>query len=423
MSDANALDPYAGNLLTQGLGPIRSRIEVIKSLTELPKRPKTMDGISPHIAMHYLMSLRDFHMPSVEECRLHETIELMVRQNYRYLDPTAATTWSTVSGNHVVLNLKRAPAYGAAVVGHSGTGKTEGILRCLRSYPQQVIHHETFPRLVGGHQQVAWLSINVPPSGRTVDLATDLMREWDRVTRSNRFASDLAKERRDGMKMLDSWRQVATAHFLGVLHLDEVQNLFKLATLKKRRSKRGIEDDVPELSIVEDQFLKWILILMNTWQVPLLLSGTPDGIGALTRRLSTTERIVTSGFHQFQHFENAKDSNFRTNFLEILGKYQYVQKKLPIDDELANLIIELTGGIQRLIIALWIAAQRIALERDKGDLLLTDFKTAAATYLAPVAPAVAAFRSKDPAKMSKYEDLLPRDGAFWSQFWGSVSRI
>ena len=127
MSDANAQDPYSGNLLTQGLGPIRSRIEVIKTLTELPKRPKTMDGISPHIAMHHLMSLRDFHIPSVEECRLHETVELMVRQNYRYLDPAVATTWSTVSGDHVVLNPRLAPAYGAAVVGISGTGKSEGI--------------------------------------------------------------------------------------------------------------------------------------------------------------------------------------------------------------------------------------------------------------------------------------------------------
>lgn len=140
----------------------------------------------------------------------------------------------------------------------------------LRSYPQQVIHHGTFPRLIGGHKQVTWLSINVPPSGRAADLATDLMREWDRVTGGNRFATDLTKDRRDGMKMLDSWRQVATSHFLGVLHLDEVQNLFKLSTLKSRRNK----SEVQELSIVEDQFLKWILILMNTWHVPLLISGT-----------------------------------------------------------------------------------------------------------------------------------------------------
>jgi hypothetical protein len=217
-------------------------------------------------------------------------------------------------------------------------------------------------------------------------------------------------------------RQVASAHFLGALHLDEIQNLFKLATLKRRNKRTGTEE-APELSIVEDQLLKWILTLMNTWQVPLIVSGTLDGMAALTRRLSTTERIVTTGYHQFQHFENATDTNFKTNFLEQLGKYQYVQKKMSVNGELAELIIELTGGIQRLIIALWIAAHRVALERGKGDLLLTDFKMAAATYLAPVAPAVAALRSKDPTKMSKYEDLLPRDNMFWTQFWGTISQI
>lgn len=423
MSDPSSLDPYAGNILIQGLGPIRSRVEVTKVLTQLPKRPKSMEGIPPHIALHHLMSLRDFHIASLEGCRIHETIDIMIRQNYRYLDPTMASTWSTISGDRALITPRRAPAFGAAAVGHSGTGKTDTIDRCLRSYPKQVIRHDTFPRLIGGHMQVNWLSIDVPGSGRAVDLATDLMREWDRVTESNRFASDLAKDRRDGMKMLDSWRQVATAHFLGILHLDEIQNLFKLATLKKRRGKFSTAENAPELSIVEDQFLKWILVLMNTWQVPLLISGTPDGVSALTRRLSTTERIVTSGYHVFHHFDDATDSNFGKTFLEQLGKYQYVQKPLPITDELGQLIIELTGGIQRLIIALWIAAQRVALERNAGDLLLSDFKKAATTYLAPVAPAVAAFRSKDPVKMAKYEDLLPRDDAFWTQFWSSVSRM
>ena len=30
------------------------------------------------------------------------------------------------------------------------------------------------------------------------------------------------------MRALEEWRQVARAHILGVLHLDEIQNLFKL---------------------------------------------------------------------------------------------------------------------------------------------------------------------------------------------------
>ncbi len=423
MASIDPLDPYAGNLLIAGLGPLLSRAEVMGRLLELPPRPKSMAGIPAYVALHHLMFLRDFHMPQIEECRLFETMDLMVRQNYRYMDPSAAQTWSTVSGEtHHQPRLRRSPGFGAGVEGLSGTGKTDAILRCLRIYPKQVIYHPSFPMLQGGHKQVVWLSAEVPASGRTVDLAVNLMRETDRVLGTDRFSASLQRERRDGMKMLDEWQQVASAHFLGILHLDEVQNFFKLAALKRRGKRSGVAD-APELSIVEDQVLKWILTLINTWQVPLMVSGTPDGIGALTRRMSNTERIVSSGYHAFHPFQSAEEPDFRQAFLEPLGNYQYVTKKLPIDNDLAALIIELTGGIKRLIIALWIAAHRVALERNSGDLRMDDFRKAAATFLAPVAPAVAALRSKNPAQMSKYEDLLPRDGAFWSQFWASVSRV
>lgn len=415
-------DPYAGNILVQGLGPLRSRTEVFKQLHEFPPIPRSMDGVPAHVALHHLMSVRDFHLPSIEECRMHETIELMVRQNYRYVDPSLPQAWSIINGEPSRRKRVRSPGFGAAAEGHSGTGKTEACHRCLSSYPKQVIHHTSFPHLAGGHHQVVWLSVDVPASGRSIDLAVALMHAWDKATNSERFAGKLLKEGRDGMRMLDEWRQVASSHFLGILHLDEVQNFFKLSALKKRGKRSGLSD-APELSIVEDQLLKWILTLINTWQVPLLVSGTPDGIGALTRRLSNTERIVTSGYHPFHHFESASAPEFKDQFLKQLGAYQYVPKKLPIDLELAELIIELTGGIQRLIVALWISAQRVALERNSGDLRIADFKRAANTFLAPVAPAVAAFRSKDPARMSKYEDLLPRDGAFWSQLWNSVSKL
>lgn len=414
-------DPYAGNILVAGLGPIRSRKQVATCLTERPRLPPDMTGVPAHIALHLLMELRDFHLPSLEECRLHETIDLMVRPIYRYLDPSIANTWSIVGGELPSSMRKKAPPFGAAVVGHSGTGKTEAILRCLHSYPTQVVQHKTFPRMVDGHLQVNWLSAEVPASGRTADLAAALMRAFDAATGRGRFVQSLERGRRNGMKMLDEFQQVVSSHFLGILHLDEVQNFFKLTSLEKRRKRKG-SDDFPELSIVEDQCLKGILNMMNTGQFALLLSGTPDGIAALMRRLSNTERIAMSGYHLMRHFDKASDPDFKSIFLHELGKYQYVRKKLPVDDVLAELIIERTGGIQRLIVALWIAAHRVALERNSGDLLLTDFKKAADTFLAPVAPAVAALRSMDPKRMSKYEDLLPGDSDFWPQFWNSVAR-
>ncbi|MBB6559271.1 hypothetical protein HNP48_001938 [Acidovorax soli] len=405
------------------LGEIHPRSKIAKLHLELPPLPPSNIATIPrHIRLHMLMALRRFHVPSLEGLRLHESVDLMMRQNYSYIDPSSPNTWSLVSGEpSLLLKRSKSPTFAAAVEGVSGSGKTQAVLRCLETYPQQWIHHSTFVRMTGGHYQMAWLSADVPPSGHSAPLAAALMTNWKRVTGSSRFDKTLEGNWRNGAKMLEEWRQVASAHFLGLLHLDEIQNFFKISTLSRRkRQKSG--DAPPELSIVEDQCLKWILDLMNNWQIPLLVSGTPDGIGALTNRLSNTGRFVSSGYHAFKHFTAASDPAFRDIFFAQLIPYQYVANPLPASDGLAQLIIEKTAGVQRLIIALWIAAHRVAFERSKSDeLRLDDFLVAADTFLAPVAPAVAALRSNDPNRMRRYEDLTSRDQTFWTQFWGEVA--
>ena len=80
--------------------------------------------------------------------------------------------------------------------------------------------------------------------------------------------------------------------------------------------------------------------------------------------------------------------------------------------------MELTAGVPRIIVALWIAAHRIAFEGKDDDLQSAIFKKAAATFLSPLAPAVAALRSNDPTRLSRYQDLLPGEQV-WTQFWES----
>lgn len=413
-------DPYAGNVLVQSMGPILPRSEVAKRLLHLPTRPPTnIHAIPREVRMHMVMMARDLHIPKLEGLQLQESIDLMMRQNYRYLEPSSPKTWSLISGESPLPNrCSWAPAFGAAGEGISGSGKSEAIRRAFGLYPQ-VFQHKTFFRMVDGLPQVIWLSVDVPPSGRASDLAVALMNAWMKATGNTRFEKTISGSWRNGMQMLEEWRQVATAHFLGILHLDEIQNFFRIATLENRRRRKAGELS-PELSIVEDQCLKWILSLMNTWQIPLLVSGTPDGIGALTKRLSNTQRIVTSGYHAFKHFTDAGDPAFRKVLLPQLGVYQFVKNPLPVDDALAELIIEKTAGVPRLIIALWIAAHRVAFERTTDDLRLTDFHKAADTYLSPVGPAVTALRSNEPLRMARYEDLMPKDHTFWNQFWGDV---
>ncbi|AMO93196.1 AAA domain protein [Collimonas fungivorans] len=412
-------DPYKGNILVQGLGPILSREEALIALLHLPPFPGDMKGVPVQIRLHYLMSLRDLHIPFLETAQLQTTMDLMTRQGYRYRDPMFAETWRMMGGEVGTRKPIRAPASAAVVVGYSGTGKTEAVLRGLNTNPQQVIFHENFPHMTRGLSQVVWLSTDVPASGRTADLASNLMMAWDHVVRGERFAHSLAKNRRNGAQMLDEWCQVASSHFLGILHLDEVQNFFKIQSLERRRKQKE-NDTGPELSIVEDACLKGILNLTNNWQIPLVLSGTPDGVGALTKRMSTTQRLVTAGYHPLTYFVDAKDPRFCEVFFPKLCKYQYVTKKLPVSDKFGEKIIELTGGIPRIMIALWIAAHRVAFERSTDDLIVEDFIKASDTYLAPVGPAVAALRSNDPKRMARYEDVMLRDDGFWATFWTPV---
>jgi hypothetical protein len=413
-------DPYQGNVLVSGLGPILSPESVLKEMTHLPRLPPSMDGVPRHVRLHHLMSVRDLHVPTVASRRLHQSIDLMTRQGYRYRDPRSAGTWGAISGESQRRGIVLPTMMAAALEGLPGVGKTQACTRCFRCYPRQVIPHESFPKTIGGLQQVAYLSAEVPPSGKSSDLARALMEAWRDATGSSRFDAWLAKERiPDGMRALEEWRQVAVAGFLGILHLDEIQNLFKLSSLRQRRDRKG-SADIPELSIVEDQLLRWILRFNNSGQAPLLVSGTPDGIGALARRLSTLQRINTGGYHSFEPIMVTRGRSIETSMLGQLFKYQFAKQPLAMDEGAVNLIVDLTGGIQRIIIALWIAAHRVAFERKSDDLLKEDFVTAAETWLAPLAPAVAALRSKDASRLARYEDLVRRDTVFWAKFWRDV---
>jgi hypothetical protein len=211
---ATAHDPYAGNSLIAQLGPIRSRPETLKALVEFPPRPpKDIATIPRHVRLHMLMSVRDLHVPSVEELQLYETMDMMIRQNYHHLQPSSSSTWSMISGEEARYRPPvTAPTYGAAVVGVSGSGKTQAIRRCLSTFPQ-TIQHTSFFRMVNGLQQVVWLSLDVPAGGKATDLAAALMTAWKKATGSTRFDKTLAGEWRNGPQMLDEWRQVASSLF------------------------------------------------------------------------------------------------------------------------------------------------------------------------------------------------------------------
>lgn len=422
------IDPYAGNILFKDFKPDLSPEEVLKKITVIPSVPPHIELIPFHTRLHFLMDVRDFYAPPQTVSEIATTIGLMVGQAYKYKNPSDPRTWMRISGHETLYKRKTPPASAALLTGESGNGKTLAVDQITSNIYPQLCWHESYPGIIGPHMQVVHLSANVPASGRSVDFARALGIQWDLATRGDRFASFRTNNnRRSGPQMLDEFLLVAATHSLGFLHLDEIQNLFHIPTLEERRKKKTPGQPDPMLRVVDDNSLKCILTATNSWGIPIFVSGTPDGAGALTKRLGTIGRLSTMGYYYLEHFESIdRKSFYRKVFLARLLDLQYVKDRIPDSDELAQLIIDRTAGVPRHIIALWVAAHRVAFDRAAAsgsrvdNLLLQDFDIAAKTYLKLLQPCVKALLSNTPDARSRYEDLVPRDDDFWALFWKKV---
>jgi hypothetical protein len=398
------VEEYANNRLIDACGSIPDERILLKKLACSPQPPQNIATTPRHIRLHQLGSLATLHVPTEEGIKLATSIDFVLRQSYVHRRPDAPETWRRIYTRDFLTPDSFSRPLVVSVFGLSGTGKSRAIERSLSLYDQVVVH-DSFPYMVGPFKQLVWLKVDVPGSGRSADLADQLMMCTDVALGTNYFEKDLQSSRRPGPAMLRAWLQKASAHFLGVLVLDEVQNFFKLPT-KKSRQKLGEARRREPLRIIDDETIKFILTLANTSRIAIVASGTPDGMAAFASRFSTAQRMTTGGFHKLLPIVGPEDRYYKRYLLPILFKYQWFDEKLPLSPELQELLYEKSAGVPRILMFLWTYAQRCALEREGRSISKGDFDQALRTYLAPVVPAVSALMSNDPNRIFIYEDII-----------------
>lgn len=400
-----AIDRYRDNALIDACGEILSPHQTAARLTYLPPRPSANDlGLPAHLRLHAPLDLWRLRLPTPAGLAFAQSLDIMIRQGYVDRCPLDPATWRRIYERGAFESALRSIQLGASVVGLSGTGKTSAIEGALALKPQVVVH-ERFPHLIGPVQQLIWLKLDVPSSGTLAELVLAFAYAADRALNTN-YASQLGKGRERADSMARRWLTLIESHFPGVLVLDELQNLFKIETKAVRRAERHFHDG-PVLRIKDDDALKFILTIMNSSKIPIVVCSTPDGISALGTRTSTSQRLVTNGYHDFPHAASSDDEFFRKVFFPQLQNYRWLPEGLTNSTEMRNLFYRLTAGIPRIGVALWVHANQRAISRHALRLADEDFQHAASHALAPLAPAVQALLSGDPARMRRYEDLLP----------------
>jgi len=400
------VNAYADNVLIEACGPILRPQDVAKRLLHSPPPPSAESIELPlHVLEHQMAGLWRLHVPTEAGIALTHSIDVLIRQGYVHRNPARATTWRRIytqdsADEHGPVQLA------ACVVGLSGAGKTSALERALSLKPQVVVH-EQFPHLKGPVRQLLWLKVDVPGSGKIVDLVESLARASDAALGTNYTVKVLSGRSRRGAAMAHEWLAQMACHFPGLIVLDELQNLFKIAT-KAARQRAERSADRPLLRIVDDEALKFILTLTNTSKIPFVGCGTPDGIAAFGTRMSTAQRLLTGGYHRIDPEPSSTSGFFRRRLLGCLSEYQWLPEKAQMTAELADQIYRLTAGVPRICVALWIFAQRRAIATKARCLSVEHLRHAAINDLGPLQPAVAALLSQEPDRLAQYEDLLPR---------------
>lgn len=401
---------HRDNILIDACGPPLEPTEIAKRLIYLPPKPNVAVDRSRFLLEQHAADIFRMHIPTAAGIELAQTIGFMLTQGYVHRNPADPATWgriySTVGAEAAVSPIQ----LGAMVTGISGTGKSTAIERALGLYPQ-VVAHEKMVGLAKPSPQLLWLKVDVPESGRIIDLVDNLARATDKALGTSHADDLFLGRRQNGFALAREWLQRISCNFLGLLVLDEMQNLFKIETKAKREATaRARSWQRPELRIVDDEALKFLLTLSNTSKIPTLYCSTPDGMAALGTRMSTAQRMLSGGFHTFSHAQSADEDFFRKRLFPTLCEYQWLPEKLPASDELRRLLFDLSAGVPRLAVMAWFHASRRAIQRKARDLSLDDFRHVRDNALGPLRPAIAALLSNDPRQLQRYEDLMGTAG-------------
>jgi hypothetical protein len=230
-----------------------------------------------------------------------------------------------------------APSF--AIFGNSGVGKSTVVERTLSFLPQVLLHEEH--KLV----QVVWMKLDCPPDGSLKQLLSAMIVEFGNLTG---IPYEKILNKRLGIdELILEVAKIAAMHHLGLLVIDEVQNLLVAS---------GVGPAI---------MLNFFLTFANVVKIPLVTVGTIMALHLLKRQFRTARRVGDHGMDIWDRFSFGTEWTF---FVDGLWKYQWTAQPVPMSSTFSKLMYDKTQGIHALVIRLFQMAQLQAI-RDESEIL------------------------------------------------------
>lgn len=386
---------YQGNPLIEALPPLNSFIEDLSALKN-PLKCKSEDihlnGVER--AHSICRVIDDFFQPLSQHIQLHERISLMIRGGYVGRNPDTGD-WArhiqngyerVLSGDLKAIKFTEvnSTAQSMTLIGCSGNGKTTAMKQLLSLYPQVIYH----PNM--NLEQVVYLKIDCSHDGSLKEICQNFFRAMDRALETSNYEKQYSMRKRLSIEtLLAAMAQVANAHALGVLIIDEIQHL--------SRSRSG----------GSEKMLNFFVTLVNTIGLPVILVGTPRARKIFEADMRSARRGSGLGALFWDPMDEGREWKALTDKLWSL---QWLQKRDEVlSGEIRALWYDLSQGVLDIVVKLFVLCQLRAIATKVERITPKLMKQVYEDELRPVHPMLAALRSDDPEEIIKFSDLKLSD--------------
>lgn len=379
-----------GNPLELALPAIKSDEEWLEQLAVLPAFDEAELQEEAYIRSYHVARLKTFFVPAERGLHVARRFDQLLRlglasrnplrsEHYRQLQSDYARAQRTGKAAKLVFSRAR-PICSFSLIGVSGMGKSTTSEAVLGAYPQYILHTQL------DLHQVVWLKVECPKDGSVKELLLNILRGFDavlgtsHVPRSSRYVTV--------DNLLSLVMQLASAHCLGMLILDELQNV----SVRKSGGREEL------LNVFQE--------LVNELKLPVIILGTFKARDVLQLDARHNRRAGVMGGATWRPLSPGPEYEL---LIDSLWEYQWLRAPGVLSSDFKKVVYEETQGVIAFIVDMFLVCQLHALAHGKETLTPEMFRKVARQDFEFLQPLLNALRSKQPNRLAKFGDVEAYD--------------